>query len=124
MAGSCHPSTCPKPIRAPADKSGKTMSALERHLPRMRVAVMPLGNWPTPLAPLALEGRPVWVKHEGDSHPVYGGNKLRTLEAWFGHARERGARRIWAIGAYGSNHAIATVLHARRVGLDAGAIVF
>ena len=47
-----------------------------------------------------------------------------TLEAWLGHTRARGARRIWAIGAYGSNHAIATVVHARRIGLDAGAILF
>src|SRR5439155_18573871 len=54
----------------------------------------------------------------------YGGNKIRTLEAWLGHARARGARRIWAMGAYGSNHAVATVVHARAIGLDAGAIVF
>jgi len=49
---------------------------------------------------------------------------VRTLEAWLGHVRAAGAERIWAIGAYGSNHAIATVLHARAVGLDAGAILF
>jgi hypothetical protein len=43
---------------------------------------------------------------------------------WLGHARARGAKRIWAIGAYGSNHAIATVLHAPAAGLEAGAILF
>jgi D-cysteine desulfhydrase len=64
------------------------------------------------------------VKREGESSSRYGGNKVRTLEAWLGHARTTGAKRIWAIGAYGSNHAIATVLHARAIGLDAGAIVF
>lgn len=100
------------------------MIALTNHLPRLRVPCVALGNWPTPLTPLELEGRPVWVKHEGDSHPRYGGNKLRTLEVWFGHAHARGARRIWAIGAYGSNHTIATILHAPRAGLEAGAIVF
>jgi D-cysteine desulfhydrase len=83
-----------------------------------------LGDWPTPLERVDVEGRPVWVKREGDSSERYGGNKIRTLEAWLGHARARGAQRIWAIGAYGSNHAIATVLHARAIGLDAGAIVF
>ncbi len=100
--------------------------ALERHLPRLaaRVPHVVLGHWPTPLAPLSIAGRTLWVKHEGDSHPIYGGNKLRTLEVWFGHARDRGAKRIWAIGAYGSNHAIATVLHARTAELDAGAILF
>ncbi len=102
------------------------MRALARHLPKLadRVPGVELGNWPTPLTPLSIAGRPVWIKHEGDSHPLYGGNKLRTLEAWFGHARERGARRIWTIGAYGSNHAIATVLHAPRAGLEVGAILF
>jgi D-cysteine desulfhydrase len=102
------------------------VKALARHLPRLaaRVPHVELGQWPTPLAPLSIAGRTLWVKHEGDAHPLYGGNKLRTLEVWFGHARDRGAKRIWAIGAYGSNHAIATVLHARSAGLDAGAILF
>jgi len=98
--------------------------ALANHLPRVRVPWVALGHWPTPLTPLEISGRPVWVKHEGDSHPRYGGNKLRTLEVWFGYAQARGARRIWAIGAYGSNHTIATVLHAPRAGLEAAAIVF
>jgi len=69
-------------------------------------------------------GRELWIKREGASHPLYGGNKIRTLEVWLAHARDRGAKRIWAIGAYGSNHAIATVLHAPAAGLDAGAILF
>jgi 1-aminocyclopropane-1-carboxylate deaminase/D-cysteine desulfhydrase-like pyridoxal-dependent ACC family enzyme len=83
-----------------------------------------LGDWPTPLEELRVDGRPLWIKREGDSSQRYGGNKVRTLEAWLGHARARGARRIWATGAYGSNHAIATVLHARAIGLEAGAILF
>jgi D-cysteine desulfhydrase len=101
--------------------------ALENHLPRLRVAWVPIGSWPTPLTALeiaGLPGSPVWVKHEGDAHPRYGGNKVRTLEVWLGHAQDRGARRIWAIGAYGSNHAIATLLHAPLAGLEAAAMVF
>jgi D-cysteine desulfhydrase len=103
-----------------------TSSALARWLPALerRVPLAPLGDWPTPLEELRVDGRPLWIKREGDSNTRYGGNKVRTLEAWLGHARARGARRIWAIGAYGSNHAIATVLHARALGLDAGAILF
>ena len=100
------------------------MIALTRRLPRLRVPWVALGAWPTPLTALPLEGQPVWVKHEGASHPRYGGNKIRTLEVWLGHAQVRGARRIWAIGAYGSNHAVATVVHAPTAGVDAGAIVF
>jgi D-cysteine desulfhydrase len=101
--------------------------ALAHFLPHLarRIPHITLGEWPTPLAPVDIDGRPIWIKDEGASHPLYGGNKIRTLEMWFGHAvHERNARRIWAIGAYGSNHAIATVLHAPRAGLDAGAIVF
>jgi D-cysteine desulfhydrase len=100
------------------------VNALVRHLPRLDVPWQPIGVWPTPLARVEVDGRPIWFKCEGDSHPLYGGNKIRTLEAWLGHAQANAASRIWAIGAYGSNHAIATVLHARAMGLDAAAIVF
>lgn len=101
------------------------MLALARYLPRLaaRIPWVSLGDWPTPLERLDLDGRPVWVKREGASNPRYGGNKIRTLEAWLGHARAAGAHRIWAIGAYGSNHVIATALHAP-AGLEVGAIVF
>ena len=100
--------------------------ALFRHLPELagRVAWARLGEWPTPIDSVIVDGRPIWIKRECDSSPRYGGNKIRTLEAWLGHARALGKRRIWAIGATGSNHAIATILHARAIGLDAGAIVF
>lgn len=102
------------------------MDALARALPRLaaRIPRVPLGDWPTPLTPLEIGGRTLWVKNEGVSNALYGGNKVRTLEVWLGHARDRGARRLWSIGAYGSNHAIATILHAPRAGLEAGAIVF
>jgi D-cysteine desulfhydrase len=83
-----------------------------------------LGAWPTPLDVLQVAGRPLWIKREGESSPRYGGNKVRTLEPWLGHARDRGASRIWATGAYGSNHAVATTIHARALGLSTGAIVF
>ena len=100
--------------------------ALFRWLPQLaaRVPWVRLGDWPTPLTAIEVDGRRVWVKHEGDSSQRYGGNKIRTLEAWLGHAQAAGYERIWAMGAYGSNHAIATVLHARAIGLDAGAILF
>src|SRR5205814_6026102 len=78
---------------------------------------------PTPIEPLAALGD-VWVKREDRSSPVYGGNKVRTLEAVLGRARAAGARTIWATGAYGSNHAVATVMHARAAGMDAGVIMF
>jgi D-cysteine desulfhydrase len=100
--------------------------ALAELLPRLaaRIRSVPIGTWPTPIEAVTVDGRPIWIKDEGRSNAVYGGNKIRTLEMWFGHALERGARRIWAIGAYGSNHAVATALHAHHAGLEVGAIVF
>jgi D-cysteine desulfhydrase len=83
-----------------------------------------LGDWPTAIDARDVDGRTLWIKREDRAHPRYGGNKLRTLEAWFGEAQARGARRIWAIGAYGSNHAVATVLHAERAGLAGAAVLF
>jgi D-cysteine desulfhydrase len=102
------------------------MDALARALPRLAAGIprVSLGQWPTPLVAVALERGMVWVKDEGASSPHYGGNKVRTLEVWLGLARERGARRLWSIGAYGSNHAIATAIHGARHGIDAGAILF
>jgi len=98
--------------------------ALFRWLPKLRIPWVRLGDWPTPIEKIFVDQRPIWIKCEGASSPLYGGNKVRTLEAWLGHARAAGFRKIWAMGAYGSNHAIATILHARAVGLDAGAILF
>jgi D-cysteine desulfhydrase len=88
-----------------------------------------LGDFPTPVERLvALESEsalgPQYVKRDDLSSPRYGGNKVRTLEVLFGAARARGARRILATGAFGSNHAVATVLHAKAAGLEGGAILF
>jgi len=88
-----------------------------------------LGNFPTPVERLsALEaeaaGAPLYVKRDDLSAEAYGGNKVRTLEVLFARARARGASEIIATGAFGSNHAVATVLHARRAGLASGAVLF
>ena len=66
----------------------------------------------------------IFIKRDDLTSSIYGGNKVRTLEPLFGIALRSGARRIYATGAFGSNHAVATVLHARRVGLTAGALLF
>lgn len=92
---------------------------------RDRVPWVRLGQWPTPVERVAIAGlAEIWVKREDLTSPHYGGNKVRTLEAMFGRARAAGARRIWATGAFGSNHVVATVLHAHAAGLEAGAILF
>jgi len=96
---------------------------------RGRFDPISLGNFPTPVERLhALEaevgGAPLYVKRDDLSAEAYGGNKVRTLEVLFARARATGAREIIATGAFGSNHAVATALHARRAGLSPGAVLF
>lgn len=114
--------------------------ALFRRLPELRGVVpwAPLGVWPTPVqhvqqranAPKTLQpwGKSqiseLWVKREDLSSPVYGGNKVRTVEAHAGWALANGKPMLWSTGAFGSNHATATLLHAPRVGLRGGALLF
>lgn len=93
-------------------------------LPRSALPWASLGQWPSPLTSLSLDGETLWIKREDLSHAEYGGNKVRTLEVLLGDARARGVTRVWAAGAYGSNHAVATLVHAPRAGLAAGALLF
>lgn len=94
--------------------------------PRLRGVVpwMSLGSWPSPLEPKLLLGREVLFKREDLSAQGYAGNKIRPLEIVFGAAREAGKREIWSTGAYGSNHALAAAVHARRHGFLAGAVLW
>jgi 1-aminocyclopropane-1-carboxylate deaminase/D-cysteine desulfhydrase-like pyridoxal-dependent ACC family enzyme len=48
---------------------------------------------------------------------VYGGNKIRKLEFILGDALRNGAKEVLTFGAAGSNHALATAIYARQVGL-------
>ena len=95
------------------------------------MARVSLGQFPTPvesLEPLARElgvpSAPAWIKRDDISSPVYGGNKVRTLELLFGEAKALGMHRVISTGAFGSNHALATALHAPLVGLEPGALLF
>lgn len=58
------------------------------------------------------------VKHDEQTSGLYGGNKVRKLEYLFRRAQERGAERVATFGAVGSNHALATALHAKQLGLE------
>lgn len=110
---------------APSDHDDEQVALLAA-LPALarRVSWVRLGDWPTPVEPLPGVARDLWVKRDDLSGARYGGNKVRTLEALFGQARAQGATRIWATGAVGSNHALATVLYARDAGFEPGAMLF
>ncbi len=79
-----------------------------------------LGTLPTPVEELALpsqSGARVWVKRDDLSARNYGGNKVRKLELLLADALERQAGHVLTFGTAGSNHVLATAIHARRVGL-------
>jgi 1-aminocyclopropane-1-carboxylate deaminase/D-cysteine desulfhydrase-like pyridoxal-dependent ACC family enzyme len=98
-------------------------SRLQAVVPRV-----PLGSWPTPVEPLGhLAGLlgigDLRVKHDDVSAVPYGGNKVRKLEILLGDALAKGAHHVVTFGAAGSNHALATAIYARRLGLDATAFL-
>lgn len=86
-----------------------------------RVPFVPLAVLPTPLTRMerlsAEIGVEVWVKRDGLTHPVYGGNKMRKFEFVFGDALRRGARVILTGGGLGSHHTLATAVAARQFGM-------
>ena len=84
-------------------------------LPRVGLCTLP-----TPLAPLPIEGAPVglMVKRDDLTSELYGGNKVRKLEFLLGQALAEKRTSVLTFGAYGSNHALATAVHARELGLE------
>jgi len=96
-----------------------------------RVPRVALGAFPTPVESLGAVSRELgandrdaWIKRDDISSAVYGGNKVRTLELLLGQALALGHPGVMATGAFGSNHALATALHAPRVGLKPSALLF
>jgi D-cysteine desulfhydrase len=70
----------------------------------------------------AANGR-LWLKHDGLTHPVYGGNKIRKLLFVLDEVERLGARRILTFGTTGSHHVLATALLARARGIETAAIL-
>ncbi len=66
----------------------------------------------------------VYRKCDDRTAEAYGGNKVRTLEVLCGEALRLGASHLYATGAYGSNHAAAACVHAPRVGLAPGVVLY
>jgi len=81
-----------------------------------------IASLPTPVTQheiaLSKGTRSIAVKHDDQTSAVYGGNKIRKLEYILRRANDRGARRVATFGAAGSNHALATAIHAKEMGLD------
>lgn len=79
---------------------------------------------PTPVECHEVGGRPVWIKRDDLSHPVYGGNKVRKLEFILQRARADGRGRVVTFGATGTHHGLATAIFCRQLGLDCEVLLF
>jgi D-cysteine desulfhydrase len=63
------------------------------------------------------------IKRDDLTSPIYGGNKVRKLEYLLADALARGCDTVVTYGAVGSNHALATAVFARRLGLACHAVL-
>ena len=101
-----------------------TYDPLRNRFPALAGALarVPLSTLPTPIrrAQVRSSGKTneVWIKLDNLSSSVYGGNKVRKLEYLLGRAKRRDCSWVASFGAVGSNHALATALHARQHGLS------
>lgn len=80
-----------------------------------------LGSLPTPVHEYKVRfrsaERTLAIKHDNQTSCIFGGNKVRKLEYILPRAASKGCTRIATFGAAGSNHALATALYARELGL-------
>jgi D-cysteine desulfhydrase len=101
------------------------MHALFERYPKLaaRIPFRALGEFPTPVRPMpalaaAVGAGELYLKDDGLSAKVYGGNKVRKLEFLLADALRAGSRSVLTFGYAGSNHAAATAVYAREAGLD------
>lgn len=90
---------------------------LARQLPKMHLA-----DLPTPVIERNLRTatgmHKVSIKCDDLTGELYGGNKVRKLEYLLHRARQKKAQRIATFGTVASNHALATALYAKSIGLE------
>ena len=87
-----------------------------------RLPYISLGQFPTPIHPLDTLtkelGVQLYIKRDDLSGGIYGGNKVRKLEFILADALKSKARTVITYGGAGSNHALATAIYARQLGLE------
>jgi len=103
---------------------------LYQHWPQLadRYPLIELGMLPTPVdqaSDLAndLQLLTLDIKRDDLSAADYGGNKIRKLEFLFGDALAAGKSAVLTYGGLGSNHARATALKCRQLGLQCTVIL-
>ncbi len=84
-----------------------------------------LGIYPTPVQELAglSDHCSVYIKRDDLSGTEYGGNKIRKLEYVLGEALQQGCAEVLTFGCDGSNHALATGIYAKKLGMQSHSIL-
>ena len=110
-----------------------TIPLLERYsgvaaLPRVELCSLPTAledaaGTLAAIAPGLAAPAELWIKRDDLTSTTYGGNKVRKLEFLLGEALASGRRSVITFGAYGSNHALATAVHATALGLEPHAVL-
>lgn len=65
----------------------------------------------------------LYLKDDGLTGTLFGGNKVRKLEFLLADALSKKAKRVLTFGAAGSNHALATAVYAKSLGLETTALL-
>jgi 1-aminocyclopropane-1-carboxylate deaminase/D-cysteine desulfhydrase-like pyridoxal-dependent ACC family enzyme len=98
------------------------------HLLAQNLPHVVLGDFPTPIQKLDRLGGCLGLDHlynkrDDLSGRVYGGNKVRKLEFFLGEVLHTQAKEVLTFGAAGSNHALATAIYAKQLGLKSIAML-
>ena len=87
-----------------------------------RLRKVSLADLPTPTSSGRVKSNKgrleITIKHDDLTGSFYGGNKLRKLEYLLQRVCEGHAQRVATFGSVASNHALATTLYGKRLGID------
>ncbi|NII28105.1 pyridoxal-phosphate dependent enzyme [Pseudoflavitalea sp. X16] len=91
-------------------------------LPNFSIPWLRLVNSPTPIFQLKTIGNVtncnnLWLKNDGETGNLFGGNKIRNLEFLIPDALRKKASTLITFGSIESNHAIATALYGKAFNL-------
>lgn len=109
------------------------MNAMSKALPLFeaypqleeKLPFISLGVYPTPVdfLPGCSEICQAYIKRDDLSGEEYGGNKIRKLEFELAEARRQDAHEVMTFGCDGSNHALATGIYAKKLGMQSTSIL-
>ena len=91
---------------------------LTQSIARVELATLPTPVQSVPSLGAAIGIPELYIKRDDLTAESYGGGKVRKLELLLAAASGRGCRRVVTSGGAGSNHAVATSIYARRLGLE------